>query len=360
MTVRELWCNIMFYDRFDHMPVVHNGIWVETNERWIKEGFPADAVATPKEFSFFNAVPPWKYIRINLSLYPQFKEEIIKDTDEYRIVKDESGVVLQTWKNQSSLPHYMDFTLKSAMEWPEYKRRLQPDPARIPSDLDALIIDAEQSGLPIAFSTASLMGWIRNWMGVINMSYLMYDDQDVYADMVNTLAELTCWGIDQVVPRMHVVPDLGFGWEDICGKNGPLINPDIFIKCVAPGYLKIRNKLEHYGVKLLGVDSDGCVDALVKPWLDSGVNLLYPIEIGTWNADPMIFRRHYGRELRMVGGFNKLELEKDKQAIDTEIERRIPLLRDGGYVIVTDHSVTPASPLVNYQYYLERIRALRF
>jgi hypothetical protein len=42
---------------------------------------------------------------------------------------------------------------------------------------------------------------------------------------------------------------------------------------------KIRNKLEHYGVKLYGIDSDGDVTALVKPWLDAGVNIQFPIEV---------------------------------------------------------------------------------
>ncbi len=32
------------------------------------------------------------------------------------------------------------------------------------------------------------------WIGVENMCYLMYDARDVYADIVNTLVELTCWG----------------------------------------------------------------------------------------------------------------------------------------------------------------------
>ena len=68
--------------------------------------------------------------------------------------------------------------------------------------------------------------------------------------MVITLADLTCWVIDQVVPKMKTKPDLGFGWEDIYGKNGPLVGPDIFDKYVAPGYLKMRNKLEEYGINI--------------------------------------------------------------------------------------------------------------
>ena len=67
-------------------------------------------------------------------------------------------------------------------------------------------------------------------------------------------------------------------------------------------------------------------------WLEGGVNVMFPIEIGTWNADPMAFRREYGRELRILGGINKLALEQDRKAIDAEIERRKPLMAEGGFI----------------------------
>ena len=55
----------------------------------------------------------------------------------------------------------------------------------------------------------------------------------------------------------------------------------------------------------------------------------------------------------------KLALEKGRAAIDAEIERRLPLMRDGGFVIMPDHLITPGVPLGDYRYYLDRIRALR-
>ncbi|HEO72371.1 MAG TPA: hypothetical protein ENN80_14015 [Candidatus Hydrogenedentes bacterium] len=204
-----------------------------------------------------------------------------------------------------------------------------------------------------------MMGWIRNWMGVVNMSYLMFDAPDVYADMVDTLAELSCWGMEQVIPRMKSPPDLGFGWEDICGKSGPLVSPDIFRRHVAPGCRRMRDKLESYGVHMLGIDSDGLVEPLIKDWLDAGVNLQFPIEIGTWNADPMELRKKFGRDLHVVGGFNKLALERGRPAIDAEIERRMPIMQDGGFIILPDHLITPGTPLEDYKYYLEKVRSIR-
>jgi len=195
-------------------------------------------------------------------------------------------------------------------------------------------------------------------MGVENFAYLQHDDQDLISEIVDTISDLVCWELDQILPKIKV--DMGWFWEDICGKNGPLIILEVFEKCVVPGYQKVSKKLLQHGVKLLAVDSDGMLDALIPGWLEGGVNILYPVEIGTWHTDPVLLRKRFGRKLRMVGGIDKLEIAKGKAGIDAEIERCLPLMREGGYIPTTDHEVPPGTPLQNYRYYLERIRALRF
>ncbi|MCL5408974.1 MAG: uroporphyrinogen decarboxylase family protein [Candidatus Omnitrophica bacterium] len=356
MTDRELWQNIMFYKGHDRIPVIHWTEWPETRERWIKEGMPADV----DEHKYFQTIPMWAWIGINVGLYPAFSNEILEETEEYKIFRDGEGVIQKAWKHRSNIPHYIDFTFKTAKDWDTYKKKLQPDPDRIPPNIDEIIKNAETSELPVIFGTGSMMGWTRNWLGVENLAYFMYDHQDVFVDIVNTLSDLTCWAIDHVFPKMKIKPDIGFGWEDICGRSGPFVSPNIFKKCVAPGYRKIRNKLESYGTRLLGIDSDGDVKALLGEWLDAGVNVQFPIEIGTWNADPMEYRKKYGKELRIIGGFNKLVLEKTHKEIDEEIERRIPIMKEGGFIVLPDHLITPDTSLANYKYYLARIRNLRF
>ena len=355
MTTRQLWQAIMHYGNFDRMPVIHWCGWPETRERWIAEGLPPDV----DEHVFFDAVPWTRSIDLNLGLHPHFEEAVLEETDAYRILRDGQGVIMKDWKHRSCIPQFLDHTLKSAADWPAFKTRLQPDAARLPDDLDTRIRDAEASGLAVAVRGASMMGWIRDWMGVENMSYLMHDDPDCYADMVDTLADLVCWGLDQVVPHMSTVPDICHGWEDICGKTGPLVSPAIFERCVAPGYRKVRDRLDAHGIKLYSIDTDGDITALAGHWLEAGVNGQFPVEIGTWNADPMAFRQRYGRALRIVGGFNKLVLERGRDAIDAEIERRRPLMADGGFLLMPDHLITPGVPLADYQYYLDRVRDLR-
>jgi len=353
VTYRELFHEIMFYGDFDRMPVIHWTGWEETLERWYGEGLPRDHT-----HEYFGTVPQWGGVGVDLNLLPAFEEECLEETEEYRIFRQGDGVVCKDWKGKSCIPHFIDFTLKTAADWPEYKKRLQPDPARLPENLSQQIATAEASGLPLTVGTASMMGWIRNWMGVEGMSYLMFDDRDCYADMVNTVADLTCWGLDQVLP--HIQVDMGFGWEDICGRAGPLVSPMIFNECVAPGYRKIRNKLEEYGVKLYGIDSDGDVSALVGPWLEAGVNVQFPVEVGVWHADGMALRRKHGKDLRIVGNFDKLTLERSQVDVLAEFDRLMPLLKDGGYLMMPDHLITPGVSLEMYKWYLDQVRNLRF
>ncbi len=359
MTWRNLFQEIMRYGTFDRMPVIHWGTWGETARRWEAEGMP-EGLDRDGQRAFFDAVPQWVGVGVNGGLFPVFEKVVVEETDEYRLFWDTDGVLQKHLKGRGAVPHYIDFRLKTADDWPEFKRRLQPDPGRVPSDLDAQIAAAEASGAPVVVGVASMMGWIRNWMGVERMAYLMYDAPDVYADMVETLADLSCWALDQVVPRMTRPPDMVHSWEDICGSTGPFVSPPIFERCVAPGYRKVRGKLAEHGVEFYVIDSDGKVGPLVGPWLEAGVNVQFPVEPGTWGETPEVLKKRFGKRLRIIGGFDKLALEKGREAIDGEIARRVDLCREGGYVMMPDHLITPGVALDDYRYYLDRIRELRF
>ena len=357
MTHREQFNNIMNYGPCDRMPVVHWAQWGETHARWVSEGLPAD-----KNVNEFFGVPGiWTGAWYDNALFPKFEWKLIEDRGDSHVFQDQTGVICQAWKKSSNIPHYMDFTLKTPQDWEKhYKWRLQPDPKRLPTpeNLANNIRHNNECGLPVAFGTGSLMGWIRDWMGVENLAYFQHDHPDVFKDMVDTIADLVCWSADQLLP--HIKADFGLGWEDICGRCGPFVSPDIFKKCVAPGYAKIRAKLEQHGVRLYGIDSDGDISALVGPWLDAGVNVQFPIEVGTWKADGMAFRKKYGRELRIIGHFDKMTLEKSRAAVEAEFERLKPLMADGGYFMMPDHLITPGVALKDYQWFLERWAQIRF
>ena len=143
------------------------------------------------------------------------------------------------------------------------------------------------------------------------------------------------------------------------GATGRWYLPRYSTSAWRPGR-KIRNKLEEYGVKLYSIDSDGDVTDLVGHWLDAGVNGQFPIEVGAFKGDAMYFRKKYGKELFIMGNFDKLALEKGHAAISAEIERLLPLMKEGGFIMMPDHMITPGVSLEDYRWYLEQVRQLRF
>jgi uroporphyrinogen decarboxylase len=145
-------------------------------------------------------------------------------------------------------------------------------------------------------------------------------------------------------------------WEDMAYRAGPLISPRHFKQFLVPHYRRIADLLHKHGVDVIWLDCDGDISTLIPLWLDAGINCMFPMEVGAWGADPVRYRRQYGKALLMMGGFDKHILQRDKNAILQEVHRLAPLVEEGGYIGFCDHRVPPDVPLENYIFFLESIR----
>ncbi|MFO7974001.1 MAG: uroporphyrinogen decarboxylase family protein [Candidatus Hydrogenedentota bacterium] len=192
-------------------------------------------------------------------------------------------------------------------------------------------------------------------LGVIGASYLFAEDDALFTEIIDIRAELSYQAVKMAL-ESGAKFDFAHFWEDICFKNGPLIIPSVFEEKVGPHYKRITQLVNSYGINIVSLDCDGCIDALVPIWLKNGVNTMFPIEVGTWNASIGPWRKEYGRELRGVGGMNKVVFTRDRTAVDAEIERLKPLVDLGGYVPCPDHRIAPDAKWDNVRYYCDRMR----
>ncbi len=357
MTERERYRNCMHYKEVDRIPY-----WsfktrcfaVGTLDNWYKQGLPKDIADFDR---YFNLDRQWPWAGIDVGLRPRFKEKVISQEENTVIVRDSNGVTSRRLRQGMSLPQCLDWTLKDRKNWEEFKKRLNPEtPGRYPANWDAKVKAWKNRDYPLGIRLGSLYGWIRNWMGLQNISLLIYDDPDLFLEMVEHLTSLT---IETIRPALEVVEfDFGHFWEDMAFANGPMISPQHFRKFLVPQYKRITSLLGEYGVDIISVDCDGDIEQLVQPWLESGVNCMFPVEVGTWETDPMKLRQRFGRELRMIGGIDKRVLASSKEAIRKELESKLPLVQDGGYIPTIDHCVPPNAPLENYKYCLQMVREI--
>jgi uroporphyrinogen decarboxylase len=86
--------------------------------------------------------------------------------------------------------------------------------------------------------------------------------------------------------------------------------------------------------------------------MDSGFDILFPIEVGTWKASPVEFRRKYGRQLRMFGGVDKHVIAQGEAAIRSHLMALRPVAMEGGFIPIPDHRIPPSVSLEQFRQYV--------
>lgn len=371
MTNRERAKAILHYEKVDRVPVVAFGYWVETLEKWQQEGYvteeevkgyaaqgdnsPADKSIMAKLGFDFN----WNAcVGGNNGLMPQFERKVLETSpDGSQVIRDETGLIVRVKKDIVSIPAEIGTTLTDREAWEElYLPKLQYSESRINMEYLKKIKEQDATrDIPLGLHCGSLYGNVRNMMGVEELSYMAADDEDLYREIINTNAELSYKVVKKVL-EAGIDFDYAHYWEDICFKNGPLVRPEVFAEVVGPHYKKTTKLLNEHGIDIVSLDCDGWIDKLVPIWLENGVNTMFPIEVGTWNASIAPWREQYGKKLRGVGGMDKRVFAHDKAAVDAEIERLKPLVELGGYIPCPDHRIAPDAKFELVQYYCEQFR----
>lgn len=141
-------------------------------------------------------------------------------------------------------------------------------------------------------------------------------------------------------------------WEDICFKNGPIVAPDFFGHVVAPRYKRIHKKLMAHGIDLWYTDCDGDVRFLLPYFLESGINCLFPYEVNSC-AFPGELPDQYQRQLRIMGGVDKMQLGAGKDAITAYMKRIEPYVKRGSFISFCDHRCPPNVKEEDYLFYLD-------
>ena len=190
----------------------------------------------------------------------------------------------------------------------------------------------------------------RNVLGLEGISYLCYDDPALYEEIIEHQADFFMRLNGPLLDECRF--EIAYIFEDCCGKSGPLFSPTAYRRFYHKYYKKLIDFYRARGVPHVLIDSDGMVEPLISCWMESGFDILFPIEVGTWRADPNDIRRRYGRNLRMFGGVNKHVIPQGEAAIRAHLEQLKPAVRDGGYIPIPDHRIPPNCSLEQFQTYV--------
>lgn len=344
----------MNYGHFDRLPVWFFDTWPETRERWQTEGLDRKApidLQTGMDRDWETGM--WEAHGLaRVDLIPLETGGIIEETADYRVIRTDIGAVIKEGKHGSSIPLHLEEALKPTREaWNRFKKMLDPtDPRRRPAGWEAKAEAFNQRDHATCFLGGSLYGWPRGWMGVEEWSCLAYGDPALYEEIIAYVCDYFIALYTPILQRAKF--DFVYIFEDCCFKNGPLISPAMYRRFYHRYYAKLVDFYHRNGVDKVLLDSDGKVDLLIPHWLGSGIDIIFPIEVGTWQADPVALRREFGRDLRMLGGVDKHIIPQGERVIRETLQRLKPLVEAGAYIPIPDHRIPPDCSLEQFRTYV--------
>lgn len=356
LTDRERFNRQMHYQPVDRTFNMEFGYWDDNFRLW--PIFRDNDITNNDEADLFFNFDRTARIEGEIWMCPPFEERRLEVRDQTEVWIDANGLLAEIpLDDHDTIPHFLAASVASPDDWRTVKaQRFQLDhPARQVNLAALKLAHPADRDYPLGVWVGSMIGKIRDMLTLEGLAYASHDYPAMVEDMVETCCLLVEQFLDQVLP--HFAFDYAAGWEDICYRGGPLVSVRFFNEVVVPRYQRIQRKLAAHGVDIWWIDCDGDVRPLLPGFLAGGVNCLFPYEVNSC-THPGDLLQEYGRELRIMGGFDKMALGGGRDAIKAYMESLVPWVARGGYIPFCDHRCPPNVPPDDYLYYLDLKEAM--
>jgi hypothetical protein len=319
MKNRERFMNALNFRKVDdRLPMIEWATWWDkTINRWRTEGLPSDM--------------EWDGIGDYLGLDMQ----------------------RQFWLRPCKGSYYSEGTkiaLDGMEAYEKLKEHLFPREVveRQRQDLEKLKALHDNGDVVVWITLEGFFWFPRTLLGIEQHLYTFYDQPELMHRMNEDLTEYHLYCIEEFCKILK--PDFMTFAEDMSYNLGPMLSKDLFDEFLLPYYKRVVPVLKKYGIVPI-VDTDGNLESMI-PWLiEAGIEGALPLERQA-GVDVNRIRANYP-EFRIIGGYDKMVMDKGEAAMRAEFERILPAMKSGGYIPSCDHQTPPAVSLEDYRLYLQ-------
>jgi hypothetical protein len=351
ITDRKRFNDQMHYKTIDRCFNMEFGYWDENFELWPL--FKDNEITCNEQADVFFNFDRIDIVFEKTGMHPAFETKVLKEAAGKKIIINHDGLIAEVpIDDHDTIPHYLESSIKTPDDWKKIKEeRFNVDHPERRVDIEALKKQhpAERS-YPLGVFCGSMIGRIRDMLTFEGLAYACFDYPDMVEDMVETNCRLVEHFLDQVLGQVDF--DYACGWEDICFKSGPIVSVDFFRNIVVPRYKRISKKLHAHNIDIWYTDCDGDVRSILPYFLEGGINCLFPFEVNSC-THPGELLNEYGKDLRIMGGFDKMALGSGPDAIKGYMQSLVPLVERGGYIPFCDHRCPPNVKPQDYLFYLD-------
>jgi uroporphyrinogen decarboxylase len=352
MTSRERIGRILKHQPVDRIGLMES-FWEDTNKIWEQAGF-LNGEDIQDHFGLEMRGAGW----INCAPVLDYGDQIIEETNEWKLVRNANGAKLKWWKNKAGTPEHVDFEVKDREGWEEKIK-----PGLLDESLLEKRVDMENYRKVREKCQAENLYFIWTGVNVFEMMHPMCGheymlmgmalDPDWVKDMCDVYAELTL-KVQQILFEKEGKPDGIWYYEDMGFKDKPFMSPGMYKEIIWPSHKRTFDYAHSIGCPVF-VHSCGMVESLIPGLIEAGMDCLQAMEVKA-GMDLLKLKKIYGDKIAFCGGLDIRTLESnDLVKVEEELLKKIPIvMKGGGYILHTDHSVSSLIEYDTYRYFIKR------
>jgi hypothetical protein len=134
-------------------------------------------------------------------------------------------------------------------------------------------------------------------------------------------------------------------------QTGPILSPKVFRDLYKPFYKQINGWIHEHTSWKTFIHSCGSVNVFLDDFIDSGFDILNPVQCSAANMDPRQLKKEFGDRLVFWGGGVDTQCTfpfGTTADVRREVRERMEIFgHGGGFVFNTTHNVQPCVPVEN-------------
>jgi len=218
----------------------------------------------------------------------------------------------------------------------------------IPEQIDAL--EEEGQFWIAAHGDPSGLQHLCMWVGDEKFLMTLALDQDLAVAMIEKHNE---YRLEHALKTLEAgggrIHELS-GGGDYGTQNGLMISKAMFRRYFKPIYARFYREIKrNFDVEIF-FHSCGAVADLIPEFIDLGVTILDPIQVGARNMEIEKLKRMVGDRITFHGAIDIQHLlpYATEDEVRREVRRTISILgENGGYILAPTHAIQPDTPIAN-------------
>ena len=190
-------------------------------------------------------------------------------------------------------------------------------------------------------------------MGLQNFFMALIQEPRVADRLMEKMTDLYIQASLDYLDYVGSLIDVFIYWDDVCGQQGWLIRPDIYISRIKPLQRRLVEAVRSRTRAKLFYHGDGAVSDLIPHLIEIGFDIINPVQVSPRGMDTRRLKHDFGSEITFWGGGvdtqQVLPFGTPEQVQD-EVRRRIDdLAPGGGFVFAPVHNIQPFVPSGEYR-----------